>query len=93
VGRNEGENDKILSLAKEGDTILRVKDFPGPLALARGEVSHKEILKSAAITATYSKAKFLPEVEVEYQVIPMPAKEILVSPSMVGDELRLLRIN
>ena len=93
VGRNEGENDKILSLAKEGDTILRVKDFPGPLALARGEVSHKEILKSAIITATYSKAKFLPEVEVEYQVIPMPAKEILVSPSMVGDELRLLRIN
>jgi tRNA-specific 2-thiouridylase len=93
VGRNEGENDKILSLAKEGDTILRVKDFPGPLALARGGVSHKEILKSAIITATYSKAKFLPEVEVEYQVIPMPAKEILVSPSMVGDELRLLRIN
>ncbi|MFQ6077622.1 MAG: hypothetical protein ACE5NJ_00565, partial [Thermodesulfobacteriota bacterium] len=93
VGRNEGENDKILSLAKEGDTILRVKDLPGPLALARGGISRKEILKSAIITAKYSKARLQPEVEVEYQVIPMPARGILVSPSIVGDELRLLRIN
>jgi hypothetical protein len=93
VGRNEGENDKILSLAKEGDTILSVKHFPGPLTLARGELSHQEILQSAVITAKYSKAKSLPEVEVEYQVIPMPAEGIVVSPSMVGDELDLLRIN
>jgi tRNA-specific 2-thiouridylase len=93
MGRNEGENGKILCLVKEGDTILRVKHFPGPLALARGEVSHKEILQSAVITAKYSKAKFQPEVEVEYQVIPMPPKEMVVSPSMVEDELRLLRIN
>jgi tRNA U34 2-thiouridine synthase MnmA/TrmU len=93
VGRNEGENDKILSLAEEGDTILRVKNFPGPLALARGEVDHQAILQSAIITAKYSKAKFLPEVEVEHQVIPLPAKGITVSPSMVGDELGLLRIN
>ncbi|NIS59913.1 MAG: hypothetical protein GTO13_04155 [Proteobacteria bacterium] len=93
MGRNEGENDKILSLAKEGDTILSVKHFPGPLTLARGELSQQEILRSAVITAKYSKAKSLPEVEVEYQVIPMPAKGIVVSPSMVGDELGLLRIN
>jgi tRNA U34 2-thiouridine synthase MnmA/TrmU len=93
VGRNEAENGKILSLAKEGDTILRVKSFPGPLALARGDVSPQEILKSAIITAKYSKAKFLPEVGVEYQVIPMPPKEILVPPSMTEDELKPLRIN
>jgi tRNA U34 2-thiouridine synthase MnmA/TrmU len=93
VGRNEEENGKILSLSREGDTILRVKNFPGPIALARGDVAHREILQSAIITAKYSKAKLLPEVEVEYQVIPMPPKEILVSPSMTEDELKLLRIN
>ncbi len=93
VGRNEGENGKILSLAREGDTILRVKDFPGPLSLARGEVSHQEIFRGATITATYSKAKFLPEVEVEYQVIPKPPKEIVVRPSMSEDELKPLRVN
>jgi tRNA U34 2-thiouridine synthase MnmA/TrmU len=93
VGRNEEENGKILSLSREGDTILRVKNFPGPIALARGDVAHREILQSAIITAKYSKAKLLPEVEVEYQVVPMPPKEILVSPSMTEDELKLLRIN
>jgi tRNA U34 2-thiouridine synthase MnmA/TrmU len=93
VGRNEEENGKILSFSREGDTILRVKNFPGPFALARGDINHHEILKSAIITAKYSKAKLLPEVEVEYQVVPMPPKEILVSPSMTEDELKLLRIN
>lgn len=93
VGRNEEENGKILSLAKKGDTILSVKNFPGPLSLARGEVGHQEILQSAIITAKYSKAKFLPEVEVEYQVVPKPPRGILVSPSMVEDELKSLRIN
>jgi tRNA U34 2-thiouridine synthase MnmA/TrmU len=93
VGRNEDENRKIMSFTMEGDTILRVKDFPGPVALARGDISRQETLRSAIITAKYSKAKFLPEVEVEYQVIPKPPKGILVSPSMVEDELKLLRIN
>ena len=93
VGRNEEENGKILSFSREGDAILRVKNFPGPLALARGDINHHEILKSAIITAKYSKAKLLPEVEVEYRVIPMPPGEILVPPSMTEDELKPLRIN
>ena len=93
MGRNEEENGKILSFSREGDAILRVKNFPGPLALARGDINHHEILKSAIITAKYSKAKLLPEVEVEYRVIPMPPGEILVPPSMTEDELKPLRIN
>jgi tRNA-specific 2-thiouridylase len=93
VGRNEEENGRILSLAKKGDTILRIKNFPGPTVLARGEVGRQEILQSAIITAKYSKPKFLPEVEVEYQMIPKPPKGISVSPSSMWDELRPLRIN
>ena len=93
VGRNEDENRKIMTFTMEGDTILRVKNFPGPLALARGKVGHQEMLRSAIITANYSKAKFLPEVEVEYQVIPKPPWGISVCPSMIEDELKLLRIN
>ncbi len=93
VGRNEDENRKIMALAVEGDTVLKVKGFPGPLSLARGEVGHQEILQSAIITAKYSKAKFLPKVDMEYQVIPKPPKGISVSPSMGEDEIKLLRIN
>ncbi len=93
VGRNEDENHKIMTFAKEGDAIFRVKNFPGPTVLVRGEVRNQEILRSAIITANYSKAKFLPEVEVEYQVIPKPPRGISVCPSMVEDELKPLRIN
>lgn len=59
----------------------------------RGDISRQETLQSAIIMAKYSKAKFLPKVEVEYQVIPKPPEGILVFPSMVEDELKLLRIN
>ncbi|MCX5657086.1 MAG: hypothetical protein NTZ48_02490 [Candidatus Omnitrophica bacterium] len=37
VGRNEGENKKIMDYAGPGDTVFRVVDSPGPVALARGE--------------------------------------------------------
>jgi tRNA U34 2-thiouridine synthase MnmA/TrmU len=93
VGRNKEENDRIMVLTKEGDTILMVKHFPGPLALVRGEAGRQEILQSAIITARYSKARFLPEVEVEYQVIPNPPMEMVVPLSVSEDELSQLRIN
>jgi tRNA U34 2-thiouridine synthase MnmA/TrmU len=92
VGRNEEENGKISSLAMEGDTILEVKNFPGPTSLARGEVNHREILQAAIITARYSKAKHLSQVEVEYQVIPGLPRGIVVSSSMVGNGVSLLGI-
>jgi len=64
VGRNEEENQKIQTFSDEGDILLRLYRFPGPLSLLRGEVEEKEIEKAAAITARYSKAKDLRKVEV-----------------------------
>jgi len=93
VGRDEEENGKILSLSREGDTILKVKNFPGPVTLARGDMGRQEILQSAIITARYSKGKLLQEVEIEYQTVPMSPKGILVPPSITEDKLKPLRIN
>jgi tRNA U34 2-thiouridine synthase MnmA/TrmU len=93
VGRNEEENGRILSLARVGDAILRVRNYPGPISLARGEVRRPDILRSAIITALYSKARFLPEVEVEYEVIPTSQKVISVPATMTHYELRSLRIH
>jgi len=64
VGRNEEENQKIQTFSEEGDILLRLFRFPGPLSLLRGEAGEEEIEKAAAITARYSKAKDLKEVEV-----------------------------
>jgi tRNA U34 2-thiouridine synthase MnmA/TrmU len=64
VGRNEEENRKIQTFSEGGDILLKLFRFPGPLSLLRGEAGEREIEQAAAITARYSKAKDLKEVEV-----------------------------
>ncbi len=70
VGRNEEENQKIENLSQGGDLFIRVAHHPGPLSLLRGEPEAGEIEKAAAITARYSKARDLKEVEVICRKVP-----------------------
>jgi tRNA U34 2-thiouridine synthase MnmA/TrmU len=56
VGRNEEENQKIQTFSQEGDFLLKVSRYPGPLSLLRGEAKEEEIAKAAAITVRYCKA-------------------------------------
>jgi tRNA U34 2-thiouridine synthase MnmA/TrmU len=87
VGRNEEENQKIQTFSDEGDILIRLFRFPGPLSLLRGETAEGDIEKAAAITARYSKAKGLEKVEVicrkakgdgnrSFSVTPLSEKEI-----------------
>jgi tRNA U34 2-thiouridine synthase MnmA/TrmU len=87
VGRNEEENQKIQTFSDEGDILIRLFRFPGPLSLLRGETAEGDIEKAAAITARYSKAKGLEKVEVicrkakgdgnrSLSVTPLSEKEI-----------------
>jgi tRNA U34 2-thiouridine synthase MnmA/TrmU len=64
VGRNEEENQKIQTFLREGDILLKISRFPGPLSLLRGDVSEGEMERAAKIAAHYSKAKHLEKVEV-----------------------------
>ncbi len=66
VGRNEEENQKIQTFAQGEDILLKVYSFPGPLSLLRGKLDEGNIEKAAAITAHYSKAKDLRDIEVTY---------------------------
>jgi tRNA U34 2-thiouridine synthase MnmA/TrmU len=56
VGRNKDENEMIKALALPGDLIFYARDYMGPTALLRGQVteSHKQLC--AAITLRYSDA-------------------------------------
>jgi tRNA U34 2-thiouridine synthase MnmA/TrmU len=87
VGRNEEENQKIQTFSGEGDILLKLIHFPGPLSLLLGEADEREIEKAAAITARYSKAKDLKKVEVickkakgdgdrSFSVSPLSEKEV-----------------
>jgi predicted ribosome quality control (RQC) complex YloA/Tae2 family protein len=67
VGRQEEENQKIQTFAQGKDVLLKVSGFPGPLSLLRGEPEEGDLQKAAAITAHYSKAKDVRNIEVTYQ--------------------------
>jgi tRNA U34 2-thiouridine synthase MnmA/TrmU len=67
VGRNEDENQKIQTYVQKEDILLKVKHYPGPLSLLRGESNGEELKKAAAITVRYSKGKDLEKTEVIYQ--------------------------
>ncbi|OGP63001.1 MAG: hypothetical protein A2170_08295 [Deltaproteobacteria bacterium RBG_13_53_10] len=66
VGRNEEENQKIQTFAREGDLLLKVLRYPGPLSLMRGEFNDSELERSASVTARYSKAKDFKRVDVSF---------------------------
>jgi tRNA-specific 2-thiouridylase len=66
VGRNEEENQRIKTFAREDDGLLKVVHYPGPLTLMRGEAEEDRVEVAAALTARYSKAKDLERVEISF---------------------------
>jgi tRNA-uridine 2-sulfurtransferase len=57
VGRNEDENNSIVSLAKEEDFLMTTPSAPGPDVLLTGDVTPDVEAMAAAITVSYSDAK------------------------------------
>ena len=66
VGRREEENERLMELFREGDTLLRVQGIPGPLGLLRGRADEEGLRLAGSIVARYSKAKDQDRVEVHY---------------------------
>jgi tRNA U34 2-thiouridine synthase MnmA/TrmU len=57
VGRNEQENKRILSFARDEDLILEMVDIPGPVTIMRGENNEQNRIMSASLTVRYSDLK------------------------------------
>ena len=93
VGRNEIENQKIENLSQPGDRFIRVVHHPGPLSLLRGEAGAGETEKAAAITARYSKARHLKDVEVICRKVPDGIEQTLTVCPASEDEMRGLIIH
>lgn len=92
VGRDEGENMKLLTLGQPGDLCFRAADFPGPIALARGELTDEDIATSSSITARYGQGKGEDTLKVDYWKLPEEKiQSIIVSP-MREEELERLRV-
>jgi tRNA-uridine 2-sulfurtransferase len=56
VGRNDGENMRLLSLWEEDDTIFRTKDYLGPIVIFSGNNLEQDLDLVIAITLRYSDA-------------------------------------
>lgn len=56
VGRDQRENEMIYSQKKVRDTILTIKDYPGPTVLATGDLSSDELDLAASMAVSYSDA-------------------------------------
>jgi tRNA U34 2-thiouridine synthase MnmA/TrmU len=87
VGRQEEENQKIETFAHGGDILLKVSSFPGPLSLLRGKLDGGDIERAAAITAHYSKAKDLENVEVIYKGPDEGPGQSLLAPPILREEI------
>jgi tRNA U34 2-thiouridine synthase MnmA/TrmU len=86
VGRQEEENQKIQTFAQGEDILLKVFSFPGPLSLLRGKLDEGDLEKAAAITAHYSKAKDLRDIEVTYKGVDEDhPQSLLASPISRGE--------
>jgi len=70
IGRNEEDNERMLALAKDGDTIVKAKTIAGPITLIRGNGAFSVVELAAALTAGYTKRKDDSLVAVEYYAVP-----------------------
>jgi tRNA U34 2-thiouridine synthase MnmA/TrmU len=57
VGRNEEENKRLLELAKDKDIRFGGGNYKGPVVIARGAITHDQLLNATAICARYSDDK------------------------------------
>ena len=69
IGRDEQENERLLSFSKEGDYVFDILDIPSAVGLARGKVVDKDIETMASILARYSDSNGN-SVNVSYKMLP-----------------------
>jgi tRNA U34 2-thiouridine synthase MnmA/TrmU len=92
IGRDEGENTKLLTLAQAGDLCFRAADFPGPVAIARGALTGTEITTASSLTARYGQGRGKDSLKVDCRELPEgETRSIVISP-MGEEELERLRI-
>jgi tRNA U34 2-thiouridine synthase MnmA/TrmU len=84
LGRNRSSNEALKRLAEDCGCLLRCCNFSGPLGVVSGEAQVEDLMRAAAIVASYGKGAQEKQVEVlicenkQQQVItvtPMPRAE------------------
>jgi tRNA U34 2-thiouridine synthase MnmA/TrmU len=64
VGRDQKDNEHLLSKAQPWDVVLDTEDCPGPIAILTGEAAVGEVDLAASVVARYSDGRFTGRVRV-----------------------------
>ena len=89
VGRDEKENERLLSFSKQGDYVFDILDIPSAIGLARGKVSEKDTELTASILARYSDSNGK-SVTVSYKILP--SQELSDIPASPASEQYLITL-
>jgi len=93
VGRNEKENDQLLTLRQKGDIYTYPKEDRGPVAIGRGKFLEEDVKNVARIVARYcDNHKNGNKVKISSQVWPDEKTRTLEVKPADETELKILRI-
>jgi len=92
VGRDEAENEILLSLAAGGDILFKMKDRQGPIALLRGGAKNELIEAAAGIAAYHTKFREEKSLAVDYWQGKAEKKETVFVRPAGKDEVEKFRI-
>ncbi|MDL1987401.1 MAG: tRNA 4-thiouridine(8) synthase ThiI [Deltaproteobacteria bacterium] len=91
IGRTRQDNEKIIKYHNPSrDTVIKVKDFPGPIVLVPHRASKDIIIKAASICAGYSKAP--DNTKVDAQVVNSCGSGIIKVTAISPEEVKELLI-
>jgi len=98
VGRDEKENERLMTFAKDGDYIFDILDIPSAIGLARGRggfktlpYAQKDLELIASILARYSDSNGN-SVNVSYRILPVQEWRCLLVKPATEALLESLRI-
>lgn len=82
VGRDESENDILILLAKPDDTILKLRDYQGPISILKGEDTLALVELAARIVSYHTKFRDEDGIAVYYwKGEPAAKKTVYVKPA------------
>lgn len=92
VGREQKDNEALLSMVKKEDVIFKLKDHQGPIGVLRGSYDDNILSLGASIVAYHTKFRNEPSLRVDYwSGSSSDKKTISVKPS-TPDEVERLRL-
>ena len=56
IGRDQNENEKLLSMKRETDIVLDASDYPGPITIIPRGASEEAVARSASMCVRYADA-------------------------------------